>query len=418
LARPFGGPRNHAFQASCALRAARRAAARVAPALLVSLIAAGCASRAANVLTPAAAEVLAAAPGAAQVEMLVATTRRPAPEPPGALYSGERATGLTYVDIAISIPPDAARTIGEVQWPQRMPADPARDFATVKADKVDRQRMFARLREEARRNGGRVLLFVHGFNNRFEDAVMRFAQIAHDSKSRAAPVLFTWPSRGKLLAYGYDRESTNYSRDALEQLFDMLAAEPAVREVSVLAHSMGNWVTLEALRQSAIRRGRIPAKIANVMLAAPDVDVDVFRTQLAALGPRRPHLALFVSQDDQALRFSRRVWGSVPRIGAIDPESEPYRSEFLKNRITVLDLTRIKGEGGLNHDKFATSPEIVRLIGGRLVAGQQIGDQRTSLGEGIHLLTSDAAAALGGVVGGVVSAPVKALEGREPVEAD
>jgi len=30
---------------------------------------------------------------------------------------------------------------------------------------------------------GKVLIFVHGFNNRFDDAVYRFAQIVHDSKT-------------------------------------------------------------------------------------------------------------------------------------------------------------------------------------------------------------------------------------------
>ncbi len=60
------------------------------------------------------------------------------------------------------------------------------------------------------------LVFVHGFNNKFEDAVFRFAQIVHDSGAEVAPVLFTWPSKGSVLAYGYDRESTNFSRNGLE----------------------------------------------------------------------------------------------------------------------------------------------------------------------------------------------------------
>jgi esterase/lipase superfamily enzyme len=65
----------------------------------------------------------------------------------------------------------------------------------------------------------KVLVFVHGFNNRFDDAVYRFAQIVHDSKAQVIPVLFTWPSLGetRLRAYTYDRESANYSRDALER---------------------------------------------------------------------------------------------------------------------------------------------------------------------------------------------------------
>ena len=54
--------------------------------------------------------------------------------------------------------------------------------------------------------------------------------------------------------------------------------------VTVLAHSMGNWVTLEALRQMAIRDGRVAAKIRNVILAAPDVDLDLAREQIAGDG--------------------------------------------------------------------------------------------------------------------------------------
>lgn len=79
-----------------------------------------------------------------------------------------------------------------------------------------------------------VLVFIHGFNNHFEDAVCRFAQIVHDSGAHSAPVLATWPSRGSLLAYGYDRESTNYPRNTVERLFQYLARDPEVREVSIL----------------------------------------------------------------------------------------------------------------------------------------------------------------------------------------
>lgn len=123
-------------------------------------------------------------------------------------------------------------------------------------------------------------MFIHGFNNRFEDSVYRFAQIVHDSGVHSAPILVTWPSRGSLLAYGYDRESTNFTRNALETLFQFLAKDSDVKEVSILAHSMGNWLALESLRQMAIRNGRLPEKFKNVMLAAPDVDVDVFRQQI------------------------------------------------------------------------------------------------------------------------------------------
>ena len=78
-------------------------------------------------------------------------------------------------------------------------------------------RQAATLRRRVRRGkpAGRrnALIFVHGFNNRFDDAVYRFAQVVHDAKAPGIPVLFTWPSRGELSlpAYTYDRESANSS---------------------------------------------------------------------------------------------------------------------------------------------------------------------------------------------------------------
>ncbi len=142
------------------------------------------------------------------------------------------------------------------------------------------------------------------------------------------PVLFTWPSKARVLAYGYDRESVEYSRDELESGLRFLAKDPEVGEITVLAHSMGNWVTLEALRQMAIRDGKVAQKIHNVILAAPDVGVAVAYKQIDqiyALGARRPKFVLVTSEDDKALAISRRVWGE-PRLGSIDPTQEPDES--------------------------------------------------------------------------------------------
>jgi esterase/lipase superfamily enzyme len=232
----------------------------------------------------------------------------------GARRDVQRRTGAApaFADITVSIPPNTVRKEGEVAWPKRLPSNPATDFATVKADDLNIDEAKRWLSASVRKSPDHsVLVFIHGFNNRFEDSVYRFAQIVEDSGVHSAPVLVTWPSRGSLLAYGYDRESTNYTRNALETLFQYLAKDPEVKEVSILAHSMGNWLALESLRQMAIRNGWLPAKFKNVMLAAPDVDVDVFRQQIGDMGKQRPQFTLFVSRDDRALAFSRRVWGDV-----------------------------------------------------------------------------------------------------------
>jgi len=366
---------------------------------------AACASNIKGFLVPVAE----GAPGTSQVEMVVATTRLKASSP-AEMFSGARAISPAFADIIVSIPPDGARRVGEVQWPQQIPGNPATDFVTRKADIIDKQQalaLFHTLVQNAPKR--QALVFVHGFNNRFEDAVFRFAQFVHDSGADVAPVLFTWPSKGSVLAYGYDRESASYSRDALEALLRALAKDPKVGEVSILAHSMGNWVTLEALRQMAIRDGKVAEKIRTVLLAAPDVDVDLAREQIATMGPQRPNFTLFVSGDDHALAISRKLWGG-PRLGSIDPDVEPYKSDLARERINVVNLTTFRGSDELNHGKFADNPKVVELIGQSLASGQTLTDSRVGLGESIMLTTSGAASTVGNAASLIVSAPVAIVD--------
>ena len=342
--------------------------------------------------------------------MLVATTRSRSADP-GEMFSGERGMTPAFAEITVSIPPNKVRKIGEVAWPRKLPPNPATDFATLKAEEVTRDAAENWFKTSVLKSSDRsVLVFIHGFNNRFEDSVYRFAQIVHDSGAHSVPVLVTWPSRGSLLAYGYDRESTNYTRNALEDLFQYLASDADVREVSILAHSMGNWLALESLRQMAIRNGRLPPKFKNVMLAAPDVDVDVFRSQIADMGKQRPQFTLFVSRDDRALAVSRRVWGNVSRLGSIDPEQPQYKAELAANNISVIDLTKIRAGDKLHHSKFAESPEIVQLIGTRLSTGQTLTDNRLGLGEQLVTATAGVAHAAGTAAGLAIAAPVAIID--------
>mgnify|MGYP001809557226 CR=1 FL=1 len=379
--------------------------ARLALALVLAAALAGCADRPRGVMAPVATPP---PPGAGTVDMLVVTTRQRAPDD-ATLFTGERGEDLSFVDVAVSVPPAGARAVGEVRWPGTVPGNPATDFVVTRADVLPLATVRARFDTILRRPGigGRVLVFVHGYNTRFEDAVMRQAQIAHDTGASRVPVLFTWPSRGQLTAYTYDRESANYSRDALERALAEISRHPGVRDIAVIAHSMGGWVTLEALRQMAIRSGRVHPKITQVMLAAPDVDVDVFRTQLAALGAARPTITLFVSRDDTALDLSRRVWGDVARVGSVDASAEPYHALFERERVEVIDLTRLATSDPIAHEKFARGAEVVRFIGRRLLAGQRIGDHDGSFGERVGLVGSD----VGAAVGGILTAPLRVLAG-------
>jgi esterase/lipase superfamily enzyme len=314
-------------------------------------------------------------PNASRVDILAVTTRAPSPDS-GVLFSGERGDA-SLSSMVVSIPPDETRQIGRVQWPQRTPPDPASEFSLVSADRLsgkDQPRDWLRRHVS---KSGRVLVFVHGFNQRFEEALFTFAQIAHDSGADAAPVLFSWPSRGSLFEYVYDRESANFSRDSLEWLLRQIADNPKVSEIVVLAHSMGAWVATEALRQMAIRDGRVSKKVSSVILASPDLDVDVFRAQWRSFGEKPPRFIVFVSRQDRALRLSRGIAGNIDRLGVIDASSEPWVEA---KGVEVIDLTGVENDNLTRHSKFAEHPDVVRFLGTQLINGQTR-EAQTGFGE-------------------------------------
>jgi esterase/lipase superfamily enzyme len=311
--------------------------------------------------------------GTSIVPILVATTRNRATTSGEDMFDIQSAGQLSYASIRVSMPPDTARKIGEVQWPASSPGDPQQSFVTVSADYLDKQPFVAAVSVGAKQGArGKVLVFVHGFNNRFDEAVYRFAQIVHDSKAPAIPILFSWPSHGVigLRAYQDDLESAANSREALEQLLETIAASPNVKEITVLCHSMGCLPTLAALRSKAAKAGKIGGKIKNVMLVAPDVDVHVFRAQMQEMGSSKPRFALFLSQDDHALKLSKAVAGGITRLGDVDPDQEPYKTDFRRDGFLVFDLTGLRGNA---HSRaFDEVTSVMGMIETRLAQGQQI----------------------------------------------
>ena len=382
--------------------AARRCRVGVLCAIGLAAIAAGCSGRPYGTLV-----VGTGAPDASQVDLLVATTRAPVLQPPGVMFGGSRGRGLDFADIVVSIPPDGARQPGDVQLPSSLPGNPERDFVILRADRMDLAQAKANFDARVKGTPGRrVLIFVHGFNTRFEEAVYRFAQIVHDARVNVAPVLFTWPSGGRVTDYVYDRDSAVYSRDAMEAVLQALVKDPNVDSISILGHSMGNYLVIEALRQMSIRDRGLSPKIRDVMLASPDIDVDVFRRQIAEIdaGPRPAQFTLFISRDDRALGLSSFLARDSTRLGALDPSKEPYRSILEQGRVQVIDLTGMASNDFTNHGKFA-SGEVVGAIGERLAEGQTLTDTKGGLVESLGTFTNGAINVAAGVATGAVTAP-------------
>ena len=98
-----------------------------------------------------------------------------------------------------------------------------------------------------------VLFYVHGYNQTFETAALDAAHLSDGIRFRGETMVFSWPSRAKLLDYVYDRESAMWSRDSLEQVLSGLITSPNVGRIHIVAHSEGTVVTflglLNGLRQ-------------------------------------------------------------------------------------------------------------------------------------------------------------------------
>jgi esterase/lipase superfamily enzyme len=285
---------------------------------------------------------------------------------------------MSYARIDVSIPAGDMRDIGMIQWPASPPGDPRRNFVTLSAEHLDKPGFSAALAavtKGSRRS--KALIFVHGFNNRFDDAVYRLAQIVQDSGAPVVPILFSWPSLGvvALSAYAHDRESAIQSSVSLEQLIDTVALSPIVKEVTVLCHSMGCQLALDALQSKAMRAGSIGAKIKNVLLAAPDIDAVTFREQMQRMGRNRPRFALFLSQDDRALKISSLLSGGTTRLGGVDPNEEPYKSDLKRDGILVFDLTH--SEERAHSRAFNEVTSVMGMLERRLAAGQQLAEDKS-----------------------------------------
>lgn len=319
--------------------------------LSFALLLTGCASR------PEVGALLAnyqMSTGAKDHTILVATTRARDPRP-GTYFGGERSEFVNYATLTVAVPP--THVPGKIEWPSRAPGNVMTDFVVRDAAYLDSERDFVKAlnAQLAVRPPGRrkVLVFIHGYNTMFAEGLYRFTQIVDDADAPAVPVLFTWASRGHLTDYVYDSNSATAARDELEHTLRLVFASNA-DEINILAHSMGNWVTVEALRQIKISANKPPVrKLGAIILAAPDIDIDVFKAQMRRFGKPRKPFFIIVSHDDKALRFSDFIAGGKQRLGAYSNDAE-----LTELGAVVIDMTDVKADDPSNHAKFAQLAEI------------------------------------------------------------
>jgi len=331
--------------------------------------------------------------GARKHDIFIATTRALDADP-AIMYSGERSDKIGLARVTVSVPPN--HVSGKIERAKKLPPDPRTDFAVLapviypdKGTFLEGLNSALAARREGERN---VLLFVHGYNTTFTLAVLRLAQFVEDTGYTGVPVLFSWASRGKTLDYVYDLNSTLHARDTLIKTAELLA-QTEVESADIVAHSMGVFLTVEAMRQAELMgKFNKAGRVNNIILASPDIDVDVFKKQLAPFPVEDRRFYVLISEDDKALALSRRIAGGVNRVG------DASADELAALGVTVIDLTKVKDSSNLNHTKFADSPEVVQLIGNGILAGHTLHTSEPSGGLAAGLKVIPAAISGGGEV--------------------
>ncbi len=296
-------------------------------------------------------------------QVFVATNRQK--DESGEIYNGKRSTTVSYDAYTVSVPP--THKPGKVEWAKGKP-DPKTDFVTTVQLKFDGSPAFKSAVNDAVKGkqgpGREAVVFVHGFNTSYSEGVYRLAQIKHDFKMPGVAVHFSWPSAAETRYYAYDRDSIVLSRDALQSLLEELA-DTDVSRIVVVGHSMGTYLTVETLRQiSMLGDQKFRRKLGPVVLLSPDIDVDLFKSQLLRINPLPNPFIIFTSSEDKALKLSALITGTKDRLGSLASVSE-----IGNDKVTVVDVSKFKGGDKLDHFAVATSPALISLISGLLESG-------------------------------------------------
>ena len=230
--------------------------------------------------------------------------------------------------VTVSIPPPHKE--GNVErpfkfWFIEFSEDPKKHFVLTDLESVQGDDFYAMLhnefsqRPEEKRS---AFVFIHGFNVTFDDAAYRTAQLAYDLDFDGVPMMYSWPSQGRLLGYDGDSETVDWSSPHLQNFLERVARESGATRIHLVAHSMGNQLLSNAL-VALVGQPDIQPLFDNVIMAAPDVNAYTFTDQIwPTIKKAAKRFTLYASSDDEALKISKGSKGSndFDRLGEAGPK--------------------------------------------------------------------------------------------------
>jgi len=270
------------------------------------------------------------------------------------LFGKERDSKLHTGICKVSIPD--AREVGEIPRPNWFTKliygeSPKRYFTILSNELQDEIKFATHLNEAVLQSDEEdILLFIHGYNVSFDEAMYRSAQLGFDLNFKGAVTCFSWPSRGITASYDADVASAEASAFYFKQYLNILLQSQA-KKVFIIAHSMGNLLLTHALFELCLENKLPDIKIPEVIFAAPDVDADLFTQKFNTLcGKSR--FTLYASDKDKALLASYLLRSGYDRIG-----QGGMRLKLL-NGLETIDASEVDTDF-LGHGYFSSTKSLI-----------------------------------------------------------
>ena len=327
--------------------------------------------------------------GYTTVQVFFGTDRRPTGSKKPSQWFGSEHGHLTLGVCEVTVP--SRHHIGEIESPSwyvlRSRLDPARYVVLQTIEQQSATVFEDGLRKALSASGERhAFVFVHGYRVSFENAARRTAQMAVDLEIQPA-LLYSWPSKERLLGYDADRELAEIAVPSLIKFLDFVADRSGAEVIYLIAHSMGCLALSMALREYVSRR-RIkgPSVFREVILAAPDIDATIFKEQIVPkIAGKVARTTLYASRRDYALLASRWKRTGLSRAGFIEA-GKP----LVVAGVETIDVSAVNSEvaWGLlqGHSYWAERPEIVsdmyQLLRFNKGAGERFGHSKKVLDDG------------------------------------
>ena len=280
-------------------------------------------------------------------EVAIITVTHPQPDDAGVGYTAKRSTRLHFERFTLAVPVTRQLSV-------TVPHTRASSRETYPVTKREIITSINRSKYEE------FLIYVHGYNDSFQESLFRFTGIVADGYIREVPILFSWPSEGSVAGYIADRDAATYARDDLVEFLAYLKAQYPDVNITLFGHSMGAWLVVEALRQLRLSdRDDVLHRIGQVVLASPDIEIDLFRRQVEAIGQLARPILVLTSTDDRALTVSRLFGGSRMRMGSVGEDSPAARRMIERKAIQIVDLTMLPASDSMKHNRFIRLAEIL-----------------------------------------------------------